>query len=142
MKTELCECVCVCARCMCRNAEKIRNENCFFNDFDVNLSYCIIRTVTVRYLFHTCEKRRKTKKRRAKKSRIATVQWMTLYTQLTVYDAINMDIQYSTPQSHKYKQNKRKARRFSFMEKTRHFFKTLFRALLMRNECVICSAQN
>lgn len=79
---------------MCRNAEKIRNENCFFYDFDVNLSYYIIVYI---YLLHTCKKQtnKKTVKSK-KKSRITTVQCMTLYTQLTVYDAKNMDIQYST----------------------------------------------
>lgn len=47
----------------------------------------------IMYVLYICKKN----KEQNQKSRIATVHWMTLYTQLTVYDAINMDIQYATP---------------------------------------------
>lgn len=84
----------------------------FIHDFGVNLPYCITfytLHITVHYKCYIFAIK---KKPREKISRIATVQWMTLYTQLTVYDAINMDIHCATPQSHKYKQTKRKARIF------------------------------
>lgn len=90
-----CVCACVCL-CVPKRGESKKGKSFFFYDFDV-------KKVILLYW---------KQKRAEKKSRIAIVHWMTLHTQSTVYDAINMDIQCPKPQSHKYKQIERKTRRF------------------------------